>query len=478
MRFPVIALLSVFSIGPLGALAQGSCPEAPMIRSLAQTILEGRVDLPGLRARHIGAEAAYLEMHYGQLTDAEALALVSPFIGQSMPGGTDLAVALTVSVNGAEAGLALIDADPVRAFAMAGPSTRRAVLLADTGKTYFELLAMASARPELDGLLIPQSANALDLLGLVSDQPDDALRTLASAAEDAGFLLGAGQLFAALPDLELFHDFLNRNAAAEAIVEYGDSTASYWSIATLPHGTGPIRDANTIADPALTPDQRGVYAVQRMSYLSGPADFSGMMLNQTFWTQEGEAVAAAYLAEVAEGRIDPVRDPESAWLFQYRAWVALKGREAVHSVLPYYDFPSQRLRHFAGSAVVSLDWMIAKEALRPYLTGATATVPTRPALLSDGFDWTRWMTAAEVVRSDDPSALLTDDAELAIIVTELLADIGNLEMMAAVAPQALEGFEKLNFFRDVMQRLDRRCDAITAQPGQAFLLGGDVIFRL
>jgi hypothetical protein len=69
------------------------------------------------------------------------------------------------------------------------------------------------------------------------------------------------------------------------------------------------------------------------------------------------------------------------------------------------------------------------------------------------------------------------DATTSAIAAELLSDQGRYAEAADMAGLGGEAFDRLAVLRDLMQRIDRQCDAIMAQPGQAMLLGGDFLFR-
>src|SRR5688572_8723482 len=107
-------LLAAF---PGAALAQDqACPYAPAIVALSDTVIEGREALAKLPARRYGADAAYLEIRYGALGDAEAEALIQSLIDAGARGTEELGLTLAISEGGVEAALdgwsALVGAEP------------------------------------------------------------------------------------------------------------------------------------------------------------------------------------------------------------------------------------------------------------------------------------------------------------------------------------------------------------------------------
>jgi hypothetical protein len=459
---------------PAASHAQPACAFAPDILSLAETILAGRTDLPNLQSRRFGAEAAYLILHYGAPDADQITALLASIDG--VPAAGDLIAALAVSRDGVPAGLATLDPDPLRAFAMAGPSARRAILLADDGLTYFTLLAQTLANPDLAPLLPPNAPLGTDVLALVTDQPDATLLALSQSAAAAGFLRPAATLAAAMTDRAAFTDLTMAHLTDPVFADDPVGNWHIFNLATLVNDTGilprpPSPDGTDVSDRAAGDQQ--LYDVNRAAYHSGPAAYLATFLNQTGLTAETAIVARAYLDEVSAGRIDPVRDPDQAWLFQYRALAAVLGRETAQSVLPGFDFPGKPLRPYATGALSSLDWMLATEALGPVVVGG-ASIPTRPALLTDDFDWLLWTEIATAMAAGAPPG---DDPARMAIAAALYAGTGSIDGGIALADRVADPFERLYLLRDLMQRLDRQCDATMAHPGQALLLGGDYLFK-
>lgn len=473
----VVAVAWWMATLPGPTVAQGTCAARADMLTFARTILQDREGLNRFERRRIGAEAAYVLIHYGDLDAVEVDALLSALQREPMPDAQDLRATLTVTRHGTHAGLLTLDPDPLRAFAMAGPSARRALLLADGGQTYFTLLQEAADRPDLADLLPLRVAAGYDMPALVPDQSDAVLLSLSQTAEAAGVLVAAALLAADRSTLDAYEALIARHEGHDALTELEVMGRLHWYGATLRHGTGPVPRSDPVARQDRAEADKRFYEVMRAAYLDGPMQYGAAVMNQTGWEAEAAVVAQAFLDEVAAGRIDPVADPEAGWIFQYRAWAALKGRDGIQSVVGFFDFPSQRIRHYAGTALVSLDVMLAKEALRPFLQSEMVTLPTRPALLSDGFDWEMWVRVAEAIRDGDHGGLTAGDATMSVIAAELLSDQGRYAEAAELAGSGDEVFDRLVVLRDLMQRIDRQCDAIMAQPGQGLLLGGEFLFR-
>jgi hypothetical protein len=455
---------------PLVSVAQESCPEAPLILDLAGDILDGRAEVNRFEARRIGAEAAYLAILYGGLDTAAALDLIDTRLTDTHPDAPVLRAALRAARGDVEAGLAEINPDPVRAFALGGMSVRRAVLLADAGVTYFTLLHAGRAVPDLGDSIGPLTLG-VELLALTSDQPDDVIGQIVKAADAAGYRHAALLLAADMTELAVFEGLMAKYAGDPEMEALAGMAWLQGYGATLRHGTGPVPRADAARQAERGELDARYYAVSRAAYHGGAAQFILTLLNQTGRDVEISAVAAAYLDEVEAGRIDPVRDPEAAWLFQYRALAKAMGADVVHATMGGFDFPTGRIRHYAGSAAETMDWVIARVALLPVVAGAE--LPPRPALLSPTFDWDMWTEVATALARGDAGPFEGDAGPVA---AELLAGAGRWDEMEVVAA-GFDPFERLVFLRDIMQRLDRGCAAYMAQPGQAMLLGGDSLYR-
>jgi hypothetical protein len=471
MRAWVAASLGI-AVAAGAARAQETCEQAPRIVDLAGAIIEGRADLSGLHQRRYGAEAVYLALHYGGMDEAAARARLEELAADGVVEAREVLAVLVIAREGVEAGLAVIDPDQVRAFAEATVPVRRAVLVADGGESYFRLMRAAEARPELAERVSLAIAGGGELVQLTADMPDEALAQVIAAAEADGRVLAAIKMAAGLADLSTFQALMERYADRPEVSEFATFSWLEANIFSLRHGAGPLARP----DPAMQAERGAgdarTYAVFRAAWDSGPAQFILTFLNQTGAEAEVAAVAQAYLTEVAAGRIDPVTDPDAAWMMQYAALGLVMDPSVVQATFGGFDFPPARLRHYAGTAANALDWMLAAEALGPVVLDEGAPQPERPAMMQAGFDWTLWTGLAAQLAAG-PAGDLPPESLLPAI--ELLAEAGRWDEVEAVAGM-LAPPERMAVLRDMMQRLDRRCDAWMASEGQG-LMGGTVMWR-
>jgi hypothetical protein len=215
-----------------------------------------------------------------------------------------------------------------------------------------------------------------------------------------------------------------------------------------------------------------LYAVMAAAGGGLPADLLMTVMNQTGLGAEVAAVATAYRAEVAAGRIDPLRDPVAAWLVQYRGLDLVLGTETAQSVVTGFDFPSVPVRHYAGRAQLSLNWMLAAEALAPVVRNEVAEMPERPALLSPEFAWEFWTAAARAI-AEGRYAPEAGDPTI-VVGVELLMTAGRWAEAITLAGD-LQARTRMSLYRDAIQRLDRDCAGWMVSPGQWMV--GETMWR-
>lgn len=444
------------------------CAHAPAIAAMSRAVLSARAELTGFAPRQVGTLPAYLLLHYGDLPEAEARALLDDLVAAKVRDAADLRDTREIAREGPAAWAARRGLANGGVLAATGPSAWRAILLADSGETFFRLLAAARAASPGDPRLGALLGGGAPLPALLSDQTDAALLAMAGRAEAAGALVPALLMLADRSDLGAFRAFLARHAADPAVAAVGGAGHLHGHGVSLRHDTGPL-NPDRYPDAGGRQMQRDFYSVARAAYLSGSADFLNITLNQTGETAALARAAGVFLSALAAGGFDPVRDPEAGWLSAYTALAFALGRERTQAALSGFDWPTRQVRHFAGRAVGTLDRVVAKAALRAFLDGGEA--PPRPLLLSPGADWEGWLRIARTVREGGPVA----DADIPVAV-ELLTLRGDWAGAAALAGR-LPARARVDALADLARRLDLLCGQWTASPGQAMLLAGAVLWR-
>ncbi|MEM8741202.1 MAG: hypothetical protein AAGE13_06860 [Pseudomonadota bacterium] len=466
-----LALIGALFIAAVSPARAETCAHRPLILQTAQAVLDARTDLGRFEQRRFGAEAVYLLIRYGAFSDAEIEAMLGDLATARVHGAADLHLAWRVARFGAGELLAQAGTS-FRNWS--NPHVLHALIGLDAGQTVLRLFAQARADPDAATTLLAMSPiNGPGIAAITADFDDAARLRFARHAEAAGELRLAAHLLADRADLAEFRDLLARHAGAGWVEEilFGPGM---WQWGTgLRVQEAPLRVDGLVETPEVAARRLSLYRVSKASYHDGLFAWLSIYVSQTGHEAESLAAADAFLNAHATGQVDPLRDPEAGWLIMFETLADAVGVEALRTTLQSFDMPSRSLRHFAGSAATTFDWVIAKRALRPLLTGKIETPPPRPSLLSPGWNWTEWTAIARALR-EDPTAPLPPSQHA--IAAELLADAGAWEAAFAFAAQ-LEPRERVRLHSDFMKRLDRLCDAVSHMPGQALLLGGMTLYH-
>lgn len=452
------------------ATAQDACVHAPLIRQMAQTVIEKRTDLPRLMQARYGDLSAFYAIEYGGADAAEVFDNLRAE-GQRPPRLLDdLQWAYVLfQPDGLQMWRVRGEAG-VREVPVLQPSTLRALLLADNGMTYFEQLALARA----DETLAPRF-NGMNPFGMhvaiaVSDQPVDVRLAIAQNAEAAGELWMAGAVLADLPDRATFDAFVVRHADAEAFARM--EPYSMLRISTLGALTG---DAPLMGPDETQKQSDGVqFWTYRAAMAGQPSDFLMIYLNQSGQVMQSLLTANMLVAAVEDGALDPVADPEEAWLAIYRGLLAQSNQDGVQQTLSSFDWPQKSIRSYAGNAMESLDVMVAKDAFGPFVRGETDELPMSANGFAGTQDWTVWSNVAQAVRDDTPDDIAPEQVWIA---AELLWEAGAFQKAADLTTERMEIADAIKFLADGMRRLDAICGPKIGVPGGALRYGGMVVFR-
>jgi len=296
---------------------------------------------------------------------------------------------------------------------------------------------------------------------LVADQDDAFKRAFAANAEAAGEVITAAQVAGSMRDLTEYRAILARHPDDTLLQDLAGPAM----IATFGPGLVYLQDGGA--------ERQMIRDAVAAQFHSGQSGFMATLYNMTGDDAVGLA-AADYLAALTGGTIDPIRAQEAAWAMQYAAVLQAAGPE-MRNALGGFDWPTPKVRHYAGRAADTLDWVVAVEAWRPFMSGETDDLPVRPALLGTGFDWAAWVTLAPALRAGD---MATGGEEAPGIGVELLVLAGDYAAAADWARARTEPRAREAVLTDLIQRMDRQCDAVTSFPGQALMLGGAILFDM
>ena len=476
-----LTLLAAFFFATAPVFAQTSAPDdctfRPQILDLADRILAGRTELPGFSPASFGSEAAYLTLRYGEYSTSQGLRFLHNVDteGRRPPRNlANLTTTYAISRLGAIAGLSLGGGDPLNRFLDARPSVVRAIILADSGQSYFDLLQQVNDDPELAARPTMGYFRNLQAARSIIDQSDDFKLAFAQLAESRGEAALAGSVLASRRDITAYADFLNRYSQDQTIMNFAGEQAVFLSGFSVFHNDHPLELIRHLSISERYNGQLN-FDIYKAGILGREIDFFSVTYNVT-GRREIVTAARNYMTALGAGKITPQHDAEAAWLVIHQNLLSALGTEQVFRVLSGFDI-STRHRHFAGSALQTMDWVVAKAAVAAFVRGETDTLPERPEILSNGIDWASWTRLAlQSTSSPTPFADPLSEADAAIAV-EILYLRGDIDDAINLAERDLSLKAGLTVYRDFMKRFDVQCAAVTDYPGKALLFGGSTLFR-
>lgn len=450
-------------------------PHRTTILELADRILAEKAQAEGFSGRNFGTAAAYLKLRYDDLDSAAGMRLLERVGEATRRGPNDLEqvrLAFAISKQGVEEGLQANGETTLEAFADFSPVVVRQILLADAGESFFRLLAELRSDPALAESLSRRYYKGLAAHGWILDQSDDFKLRLARNAEAAGELPFAAMVLGSRHDLAEYFALLERHKDTNLAELAGPGKLTLY-LASVMH------QSEAVAVPGDDAERRAWRAEQfdimRATFQMGGLAWLGILYNQTGADAPIARASRDFLAEIEAGRLDPRIEMEAAWAYLYGRLAQEMGAGTLSQAMMGFNLPPN-IRHYAESAQTTLDWVNARQALIPYMIGAEAELPPRPALLSPDFDWQAWTAIAASLRSETASQpnFAGNDARVA---AELLLAKGDVAGALRVAAAIMPNRERLWFYRDVMIRLDRRCAGYTIYPGGELVMGGAILYR-
>lgn len=433
---------------------------------VSERILRDRMALGGFRPPHFGAQSAYLMYHYGGLSDADMLTLLDQLAEgdrrSAVRMADEMALALAVSRDGLDA-LGRNGGVPEAEFAGSLWHLRHVIWNLDEGESYFALLQ--AARDNEAVTLEPDSPlmHYYSILPHLQTKSDAEILLTSERAEAAGETVIALLIAANLQDSARMDALLaEADADLQQMFERDrlDNLASTWLLRPVSWREAP------------TEVQQYLYDIVRASTMSGPADWVGTAMNMTGHEEAFGRMAQSYIQAAQVGTVDPFRDPEAAWLWQYRELARVSGSELPGMSLIGFAWPSDRVRHFSDMASVTMDYFQFFEAVEPVMQGATWPAQTPQLAMQD---WQELRGFVEALGEDAMHVPTTEREQ--IVGFELLWRNGQYDDAVAYAERYMELEPRLTAYRDVARRMDGICDGVLTHPGQSLFLGGQVIYK-
>jgi hypothetical protein len=470
VKFNVLVFVA-FSLLILPDIARAearSCPDRPAILALSDRLLD---DLdskdPGF-ARYYARDAAYLKLHYGAMSEADADRMFARILAKKANASLGFVYAYYISRYGfdtatqkiGQANLAFYKDQPydltlIRALTLAGKFQLVLENLKRNGNVKGAPYALPVALPLID-------------------QPPADRQRLADIADKAGVPFLAGGLYASLPSYETWPGFLKRNYED---VGYKGSRSYYIAFSGYHFSSLPLPDPrnginglqfrqmlqNIVGASWLTPQSALLYQFVVSSRLS-----------LTYGKRAAMSLKEAY----DQGRLRPRDTMDKGWLMTYRALADASGDPAL--IVRKMHQVHIASRHYLGAdAGGILDTMLAAEAIGPWLKGQTKAFPGLPALASDRLkaSWPTWQKLAEAIKNGGPPGGLATDEPARGMAAELLYAKGDwLSLLKLVAGEQNPSFRQ-RLEADFMARYDRLCDGSLYFPGDGLFLRNSTIHR-
>ena len=444
-------------LSSMSALAQDDC--APIIQSLAETVLAGRDGLPPLQARRFGTRAIYLLSRYGDLGDDEIDRLLSEAVEARMHGAADLETAWQVHRGTA-------DLSPETITAMvdtAKPSAMRALLLTGEAEA---VMATIAALPAGNRAALSQLAVTISF-----DQSDAVKAELGAIAAGQGLDWLAAGFAAAQEDPKAWPNHVEGMSTEDV-----DNLLTLWGWMPAFNGN-PILARSTDLQDAEAQSWRQATGLVTWASAKQPE----IALLNTFLNQTGAYSQAAAVAKSVLKRFDTALSPtgplDAGWLATLEAFDTQGfDADAIRSQFGSITFGINRVgRENVGDI---LDWIVAIDALRPYLQDEGELPANPPELLSSEFsDWDRWLALAGAVHENAALAIKDPSPDDLPILAEMLHAAGSRELLVQMLQAGAPAPESIALADDFAARIDRLCDAHLWHKGEAPLLAGQALYK-
>jgi hypothetical protein len=454
------AALAALMVAP--ALAQEACPAAGEIVELSRLVLDKRSELPRLQARRFGVDAAYLTLRYAPLEGEAAKSFVTDLMGQDILDFDDLAFAFLAATEGVAAAEIALGNDASLEVMTGTPSGTRAAIVFDTPQRLLD----GFARLHDEGAPQPLYAIYAGLL----DLPDETKSAVAVLAEERGHFAVAGALYAMMQDATAWPGYLSRIPSSDL----AETIRNMWS--WLPTLVG-----NTPLPPPHVTDQQAradMSEVLMLAALQPEAEFINPYFNYTGLIDGALLAGRALRAAIEDGTIARDGTMDAGWLLVYRTILGMGDRfaEEIDGVLRNTHIGKRPLRQ---NAAETMDWMLAVDALMPYLTGETADLPEAPPGPGGTLEaqWTTWQELAVAARAAPAAIDVGGDERRAAIAAEIVYAMGALDELHALLADLPPTSTSLAMADDFARRLDRQCASYLWHLAESITLAGAPIYK-
>ncbi|QCI63635.1 hypothetical protein [Phreatobacter stygius] len=405
-RLPLVALGLVLW-GSSGAWSQPvpACRfNADIVAAADFLLTEPRIERRFWRDR-ASDDAAFLKIRYAGLSHADGLRLIDE-LRQRRPPPQRIEELRLAHARPADRATVLDGPIDSATGPVLSASAFRAAILDDDGERLFKAL-IRRASPQQTPILA--DALQVQLARGLADLDDATKDRVARRAEAAGFWRFSLEVLAAKSDPSAWLATLKRSPFAPPdAARLAELFAPLWrGYATL-NPQAYQRDALPVELRAAAeqlearrmPETTSIDHVNTLVRLAPRAQFLMTVLNQTGSVRLGSEVAQPLVEDIQAGRLDPAQDDDAVQILIFSGLDRVLGRAQASAQLMSF-------RSSIGSApdqttLIRLERTVARQALRPYLTGNRPALPERPLPLSPDFDWESWSRTAQILRAGTP----------------------------------------------------------------------------
>ena len=441
-----------------------TCNE-PAIIKFAYNLINSRANLKGFSPKNVGTSEAYLLIGYQNLNYVEAKILFENLKSSKMPRSLkSFENAFEINQNGIHS---IKDNLDWVTRTVSNPSSLKAIILMDGGITYLNLLN--KYRTSLNESFIgAETLRPINVHRVISDQTDDFKLEFAKLAELTGELGTAGFILGSRKDLSEYKEFLIRNQSYdkswifdEQMLYSSGVFASHQD--QLPYFSTSISEV----DRDKIKLNQDLFDSIKAAYFVPESDFLAVTLNQSGLTNEISNVSRKYLEARELGVFSDDRLADEHWIFLYSALIDEVGKETAETITNNFNVNISRTYggEFVPYIVAS---MTSLKNLTPFVLDETKTIPNRPKIIPDDFNWEMFVNVAEIVKKnpDDISYLNTLNKEELGVAYEFLFILGEFDKLLGTIDD-----QDYRAKQSFMSRLDATCRNYLSSQGEA-LNGG------
>jgi hypothetical protein len=218
--------------------------------------------------------------------------------------------------------------------------------------------------------------------------------------------------------------------------------------------------------------------VLMLAALQPEAEFINTYFNYTGLIDGALLAGRAVRGAIEDGTIARDGTMDAGWLLAYRTILGMGDRfaEEIDGVLRNTHIGKRPLRQ---NAAETMDWMLAVDALIPYLRWDTENPPEAPQGPGGTLEaqWAIWQELAVAARSAPAAIDVGGDERRAAIAAEIVYAMGAYDALHALIADLPPTSTSLAMADDFARRLDRQCASYLWHLAESITLAGAPIYK-